>query len=346
MKSFCPTCLTEREVEYVAKPETFVVRDEPVKVESTVAVCRECGNEIFDMAADEANIRNAYAAYRAKHGLLSPEEIKSIREAYGLSQRALARVLGWGLVTIQRYEQGALQDPNHDAMLRKVSEDPSFLYHQFEKNRDQFSEPEAIRIGDSLAGRVIKHRTDLTVNAYVTADGIAYSRDKNSRGFHPFEYGRFAQVVAHLTVSVPDLFKTKLAKLLWLSDFYYYALSGTSITGLAYSRLPYGPAPDQFQLLLGFLESNGVITLTPHEFGSYGGETVALRENPGISELDDQELRSLNRVIAEYGGLSSKELSEKSHRESVWKDRIDGDNLPYSEASSVKMVQALLAQDG
>ena len=304
MKSFCPTCLSEQESDYVLKPETFVVRDEPVNIESKVAVCRECGNEIFDMTADETNLRKAYAAYRARHGFLAPEEIKSIRETYGLSQRALARVLGWGLVTIQRYEQGALQDLNHDAILRKVSEDASFLYHQFEKNRNQFSEAECIRIGDNLAGRVVGRRTALTVNAYENAEDIAFSRDKVSRGFRPFEYGRFAQTVAHLAVSVPDLFKTKLAKLLWLSDFYYYAQSGVSITGLAYSRLPYGPAPDQYQLLLGFLESDGVITLTPHEFESYGGDTVAVREDPGISELDDAEVKALDRVITEYGHLS------------------------------------------
>ena len=53
--------------------------------------------------------------------------------------------------------------------------------------------------------------------------------------------------------------KTKLAKLLWLSDFCHYAKHGESITGLVYCRLPYGPTPDQYYLLLGFLESDGLI---------------------------------------------------------------------------------------
>lgn len=316
-----------------------------MKVESKVAICKECGNEIFDMVADEENLNRAYTAYRARHALLRPEEIRSIRETYGISQRALARILGWGLVTIQRYEQGALQDLTHDTILRKVGEDPSFLFRQFEKNRGQFSKAESIRIEDSLAGRVIGRRTALTVNAYENAEGIAFSRDKVSRGFRPFEYRRFAQVVGHIAVSVPNLFKTKLAKLLWLCDFYYCAQSGVSITGLAYSRLPYGPAPDQYQLLLGFLESDGVITLTPHEFESYGGDTVAVKEDPGISELDDEETEAIDRVIAQYGHLSSKELSDRSHLEPSWRDRPDGEDLPYSEASSVKMVQVLVSSD-
>ena len=183
------------------------------------------------------------------------------------------------------------------------------------------------------------------MNAYEDAESIAFARDKVSRGFRPFEYERFAQVVSHLAGSVPNLFKTKLAKLLWLSDLYYYTQNGVSITGLAYSRLPYGPAPDQYHLLLGFLESDGVITLAPHEFESYGGDVVAVKKDPGIGELDDEEIQALDRVIAMYGRLSGKELSDRSHRELSWQERSDGDNLPYSEASSVKMVQALTGSD-
>ena len=345
MKTFCPTCLAEHEVDYISKPESFVVRGEPIEVQSQVVVCRNCGNEIFDMVADEANVKKAYAAYRSKHGLLTPDEIRAIRETYGLSQRALARAMGWGLITIQRYEHGALQDPNHDVLLRKISRDPVFLYHQFEKNRGQFSEAEAARIENSLAGRVTENETGIAVNAYVAARDIAYSRDKASGGFRQFEYGRLAQVVSHVAATVPDLFKTKLAKLLWLSDFYYYTWHGVSITGLAYSRLPYGPAPDQYHLLLGFLESTGVITLTPQESGPYVGDTVSLREEQGTSEFEAQELEALDRVIAEYGHLSSKELSDRSHRESLWTRRNNGDALPYSEAPSVQMVQALVASD-
>lgn len=35
-----------------------------------------------------------------------PEEIKKIREQYGLSQRSFAKLLNWGDKTICRYENG------------------------------------------------------------------------------------------------------------------------------------------------------------------------------------------------------------------------------------------------
>lgn len=180
------------------------------------------------------------------------------------------------------------------------------------------------------------------MNAYEKTEHIAYVKDKISRGSRPFEYDHYAQAVAYFAGSVPSLFKTKLAKLLWLSDFYHHALYRVSITGLTYSRLPYGPAPDQFQLMLGFLDSNKVITLTPHEFRTYEGETVVLRDDPGLSKLNDEEINCLDRVISVYGGMSSKKLSELSHREPIWKSRSDGDILPYSEAQSVEMIRTLM----
>lgn len=342
MRSFCPTCLAEREVKHATKPETYTVRGERVGIAAKLLVCEECGNEVFDMTLDETNVRQAYAAYRRSHGLLTPKEIRSIRERYGLSQRALARALGWGLITLQRYEKGALQDLAHDSILRKISEDPSLLYFQFERNTNQFSEAETVKIRSQLADHVVGRKRELVIHAYESAEEIAYSRDKASRGFQQFEFIRFAQIVGCIARSGKDLFKTKLAKLLWLSDFCSYALNGASMTGLVYCRLPYGPAPDQFQLLLGLLEARGIVTLEPYEFNSYSGETVLLREDPGTSELGGEELEILDRVISKYGRMSSAELSQRSHKETLWNNHVDGDSLPYLEAHGVKMVQALM----
>lgn len=56
----------------------------------------------------DAVLRTARDLYRQKHGLLTSSNIARLRGRYGLSQRALARLLGWGEVTIQRYEKGVI----------------------------------------------------------------------------------------------------------------------------------------------------------------------------------------------------------------------------------------------
>ena len=80
-------------------------------------VCAECGEEFYCEEFDNATLINAYNEYRRKHKLLLPEEIKKIREQYGLSQRSFAKLLNWGDKTICRYENGSIQDKAHNSLL-------------------------------------------------------------------------------------------------------------------------------------------------------------------------------------------------------------------------------------
>ena len=74
---------------------------------------------------DDDNLRKAYAKYRNRHGLLQSEEIKAIREQYGVSQVAFARMVGEEDNAIARYENGSLQTKaaNDRIMLARRMED-------------------------------------------------------------------------------------------------------------------------------------------------------------------------------------------------------------------------------
>jgi DNA-binding transcriptional regulator YiaG len=52
-----------------------------------------------------------------KKGILSSEEIKSIRKRYGFSQRAFAKILNSGEASIARYETGALPEKSLSNMI-------------------------------------------------------------------------------------------------------------------------------------------------------------------------------------------------------------------------------------
>lgn len=71
-------------------------------------VCDSCGEVIFsaDDLKDYAEAENA--AFREMHGLLSPSEIRAIREDYGLTQAQFEAVLGVKSPTVSRWETGAI----------------------------------------------------------------------------------------------------------------------------------------------------------------------------------------------------------------------------------------------
>ncbi len=342
MKMFCTECLSDQDVDLTIRPETITVRGEPIEVQSKAAICMNCGSEVFDSSMADEILKIAYGVYRKKHGLLSSDEIRQIRESYGLSHRALASLLGWGLVTTQRYERGLIQDEAHDAILREMRDDPSFVFAQFEKRKDEMTDSERARIGSCLFALYDSCRSLALIRTFEKEELLAYTRDPRERGCRAFAFERASNVISLLASLVHDLYQTKMAKLLWVSDFASYLKYGRSLTGLAYARLPYGPAPNRFRVLLALMEDSGKIALDSRELEDYAGAVVRLRDaaRPN-SELDTDEIELLRRVADVYGGLSSKKLSDMSHQEPIWKTRSNGDLLPYSEAASVTMVTRL-----
>jgi len=119
---YCPRCKDDVQTRIETRDEIFKVRGDPIAIQTTVAACPKCGEDLFDEALEGKNIAAAYDAYRRKHHLLTSGEIKELRERYGLSQRALAQLLGWGEVTVNRYENGALQNRAHDTVLRLIAD--------------------------------------------------------------------------------------------------------------------------------------------------------------------------------------------------------------------------------
>jgi putative zinc finger/helix-turn-helix YgiT family protein len=71
---------------------------------------------------------NAISIYRKKHGLLSADEIRAIRERYGLTQADLARLLRLGGNTVSRWESGRnIQTAAMDMLLRLIRDLPGSL---------------------------------------------------------------------------------------------------------------------------------------------------------------------------------------------------------------------------
>jgi putative zinc finger/helix-turn-helix YgiT family protein len=90
--------------------------------------CPKCGEQILDYQ-DAARLQErAFSMYREKHGLLSADDIRSLRERMGLTQANLARLLRLGANTVSRWESGRnVQTAAMDLLLRMVRDVPASL---------------------------------------------------------------------------------------------------------------------------------------------------------------------------------------------------------------------------
>jgi putative zinc finger/helix-turn-helix YgiT family protein len=121
-RAFSPKCgkCRQRAVVLATVPYTTTFDHDGRKYTVTVPDlvvprCSNCGTIALD---EEAN-RRLSAAFREQAGLLAPEQIRDNRLALGLTQQALADLLGVGVSTLSRWETGAqIQQRSLDRFLR------------------------------------------------------------------------------------------------------------------------------------------------------------------------------------------------------------------------------------
>lgn len=168
---------------------------------------------------------------------------------------------------------------------------------------------------------------------------IDWENSNIDHGFRSFDFNRLESIVLWFSNMIrQDLFKTRLAKLLWLSDFLHFRRERLSLTGLAYVRAPYGPIPDNYPLLLNLLVIDGVIALD--EIDEFGSRKAVIEPLKPVEDtvFTTSELKTLKIILKLFGKKSAGELTSDSHKEMAWLERLDGTVIPYSEADSVAML--------
>jgi HTH-type transcriptional regulator/antitoxin MqsA len=90
--------------------------------------CDGCGAEYATPEQMKRTQRRAVAQIRTEEGLLTPDDIRQIREKYNLSQARLEALLRTGPKTVVRWERGTVfQSAAADTLLRLLDEDPATL---------------------------------------------------------------------------------------------------------------------------------------------------------------------------------------------------------------------------
>jgi putative zinc finger/helix-turn-helix YgiT family protein len=120
----CPACGTKM-VEKRAMLR-LPVNGEEIAVPSAVHLsCPECGEVLLRFQDSKRLGEDAIAIYRKKHGLLSADEIRAIRDRFDLNQSELARLLRLGANTVSRWESGRnVQTAAMDILLRLIRDLP------------------------------------------------------------------------------------------------------------------------------------------------------------------------------------------------------------------------------
>lgn len=127
MKLFCGNCEEFHEFTVTKERREYKIKDTKVSGEITVLKCIHCKEEVYDKRNEIANDIILFDEYKRKHHLLVSTEIKQIREKYSLTQETFSKILGFGLKTITRYENGSIQDNAHDNLIKLMVYEENFI---------------------------------------------------------------------------------------------------------------------------------------------------------------------------------------------------------------------------
>jgi len=336
---YCGMCRAEVDERIEERPETILVRGEEIEVNSRVAVCPQCGEDLIDEELEAANLGAAYDAYRVRHHLLSPRDISETRQKYGLSQRALAKLLGWGEITIHRYESGAIQDSAHETVLRLIKE-PANMKQVLEESRTALS----AEIATKLEGKLDEMLADREVSQFesLLEKLCSTGSPSEANGFREFDVEKLEESVLYFVSHVKNAFKTKLNKLLWYADFLSYRTSSRSITGSAYVAATHGPVPKNYDLLLGEMIRKGLVRATEVEFpNGTCGELLEPNREPNMSLFNGVEQACMGKVAREFHYCTASDIRKRSHLEraytSTYEEEGQWNGIPYSLAETLSL---------
>jgi len=334
--SLCSNCEKETEFELITNEEIIKVRKEPIKVQVQYSKCKNCGDEVLDPNSNLDPFNLAYREYREKHSLLQPDEIRDWRKAQELTQSELAKLLGVGIATISRYENGSLQDQSHDRLMR-LAMNPSNLLKLVEKSGDLLGKERK----NSLLTRLRDLQTkSCSIDSAISINLANYEPDEFS-GYRTLDLEKLYNMILFFS-KPPGVFKTKLNKLLFYADFRHFRDFTLSISGTRYAHVPFGPAPDEFSIHYGFLNSKGNIESTEWEgYYSVGdepivGEIITAKKQPNLNLFEERELDVMLAVKKDLGHMSSKELSDLSHDEDAYRETQNGDLISYTYANRLR----------
>jgi putative zinc finger/helix-turn-helix YgiT family protein len=323
----------------IKRKAIYPIKGESIEIIEKVRIDLNNNEEIFDEALEDQNLELIYTQYRKRHALLMPNKIKETREKYGVSQRAFSRILGWGEVTIHRYETGALQDRSHnDALV--LLENPDNMKILLENNKNKINRKDYINIKENLQ-KLIKDDIDKTLEEDITKKYFNEALDEYC-GYSQYNYEKFVNMILFFAVNIKRLFKTKLMKLLFYSDFVNFRNNTLSITGLKYIKNYYGPTPIKYELLLGELFEKYItyqieyVKTSKDNVEEY--EFIIPLEKPTMGIFSQEEINSMEKVLNAFKHLTSEEITQCSHKEEPWTKPKNKEIISYEYARNLTCI--------
>lgn len=218
-KTFCINCDEKTEHKVKTRRVELTVRGVTFSYAEKYAVCAVCGEEKYVGEVNDANIAPREEAYRKAADLITVAQIEQILKKYNIGAGPLAKLLGFGDVTINRYVGGQLPAKAHSDLLKKVLSSYKVMEKYLEENKSGITPVAYAKCRAAL-------------------DAIAAMRGE----------GKIALVARYMIQKADEVTPMVLQKLLYYAQAFFRALYGADLFVGDCQAWAYGPVyPDIYR---------------------------------------------------------------------------------------------------
>ena len=338
MREYCPYC--RKEVDYkIEKRDLKEFRGIEINTYENVAVCKECHQDLYVNEIEEKNNKRIYELYREKANIIKPQDIVNLREKYDISQRELTAILGFGKMTINRYERGGVPTKSQSDYIKLlIDNDSKFI----EKVKEAYK-------NGSINEKTYKKIVSTNLENEISKDDIQdmYRRVINNslelkpnifNGYKLFDLELVENIISYISSKVSNLTITSLNKYLWFIDILSFNQRGVSITGLTYQKQQYGPTIiDQRYKEISLLDDKYIRNDYEDENGTR--TIITSNKNFDLSKLKESEIEIINKIIKLLKNKNVTDISNMSHEEEGWKKAKKFDEISFEYAINLNIIK-------
>lgn len=338
MRVYCPYC--KKEVKYkIEKRDLKEFRGIEVNTFENVAICNECNKDLYVNEIEDVNNERIYQIYREKANIIKAEDIIKLREKYDISQRELTSILGFGKMTINRYERGGLPTKSQSDYIKLLIEnDDKFI----EKVKEAY---EKNNINEKTYNKIISAEVEKGISKKEVQDNIRrYLKFVLNRkpdiynGYKSLDLEKVENIISYIASKVKNLTITSLNKYLWYIDMLSFNERTVAITGLTYQNQKFGPTIvykkyDELSLLDDKYIREDIET-------ENGNTTKIISNNNfNLDKISSSEKEIIDTIIKLLKNKNVTDISEMSHREEGWKKTKRFEQISFEYAMNLKLIK-------
>ena len=184
--------------------------------------CKDTNEEFTTTELDQLNMNQVYNLYRQKYAIPFPDEIKRVRELYGISALRMSKLLGFGDNQYRKYEEGETPSVSNGKMISALK-DPHFFLEILKLAQNQFPNDEILKIEKRVKELLLNNSCfENKINEFIFHNHLSLRSSMN--GYASVIPEKVKQIIVFFASALQGVFETKLNKLL------FYSLGGNELT--------------------------------------------------------------------------------------------------------------------